>query len=101
MTPEPHGQIYLMNFITDMYLFVIKHLKAMVALRNSAAWPVHIKVEIFLENKTSLSYGDLQSVHTWHSCLLTLKDSVYPFRNNDNDIVFPECDRFIPEFPDG
>ena len=90
-----------MNFITDMYLFVIKHLKAMVALHNSAAWPVHIKVEIFLENKTSLSYGDLQSVHTWHSCLLTHKDSVYPFRNNDKDIVFPECDRFIPEFPDG
>ena len=69
MTLEPHGQIYLMKFITDMYLFVINHLKAMVILHNSAAWPVHIKVEIFLENKTSLSYVIYsQSTHGIRVC---------------------------------
>ena len=60
---------------------------------------VPIKVDIFLENKTYLSqiYEEQstlkiqfpESVHSWHSCLLTLKDSVIPFRTNENNIVFP------------
>lgn len=75
----------------------LERLKADFIEQSKLAVP--IKVDIFLENKTYLSqiYEEQstlksqfpESVHSWHSCLLTLKDSVIPFRINENDIVFP------------